>query len=308
MTTTASFAELKKLVSIQHVLARRQLLDTLQHRSRRLTGPCPIHAGDNPRAFVVDLVRDLWFCFTRCRRGGDVVDLVRLLDASTYAEAASYLTTLASTTPSTSPRPIPLHPSSFRPFSRRLHLHPADPFLLAKRIRPQTASFFDAGRFHGPGWLEGCLAVRLHDHQGTPLGYAGRHLDADKALRYGKWKLPPRFPRSSTLYNLHRVHDRLPHGVVLVECPWAVMRLHQIGIPALALLGTELSPQQRHLLRHATRILLLMDGDLAGRQAAHRIDRALSGALHVSIARLPDGLDPDDLDDDRLRQFTHILA
>lgn len=307
MNTTMPFSELKQLVSIENVLARRQLLAPLRSRAGRLVGPCPIHGGDNPRAFVVDLAKDLWYCFTRCRRGGDVVDLVRQLDGCGYAEAAQHLALLAATV-CTLPRPAVSAPLAFRPFSQRLSLDPADPFLTAKGIRPQTASRFDAGRFLGRGWLEGCIAVRLHDPGGIPLGYAGRQLDAEKARRHGKWKLPPRFPRSSTLYNLHRVRDRLPRGLVLVECPWAVMRLDQIGVPAVALLGTELSSHQRHLLRDATRILLLMDGDNAGHQAALRLRSAFASSIPVTIARLPDGSDPDDLDDGYLRALSQQLA
>jgi DNA primase len=307
MNATTSFSELKQLVSIEQVLTRRQLLAPLQNRAGRLVGPCPIHGGDNPRAFVVDLAKDLWFCFTRCRRGGDIVDLVRQLDGCGYAEAAQYLAFLAATV-SPPPRPVLATPPAFRPFSQRLLLDPADPFLAAKGIRPETASRFEAGRFLGHGWLEGCIAVRLYDPLGIPLGYAGRQLDTEKARRYGKWKLPPRFPRSSNLYNLHSVRDRLSRGLVLVECPWAVMRLHQIGVPAVALLGTELSSHQRRLLAEAARILVLMDGDNAGRQAAHRLRFAFPSTIPVTIDRLPDGCDPDDLDDDSLRALSRQLA
>ena len=83
------FRILKQSVTIPHVLQHRGLLDHFKTRGDSLVGPCPIHAGDNPRAFVVTLDRDLWFCFSRCCRGGDVIDLVRALDGVSYVEAAA---------------------------------------------------------------------------------------------------------------------------------------------------------------------------------------------------------------------------
>lgn len=266
-----------------------------------LVGPCPLHRGDNPRAFVVHLGKGLWYCFTRCQRGGDVVELVRQLDGIGYAETAQRLAAMALTS---QPRPVLASPpaiSPFQPFSRRLVLDANAPFLAAKGIRAQTAARFDTGAFTGRGWLEGCLAVRLHDPQGVPLGYAGRHLDPARVSRYGKWKLPPHFPRSSTLYNLHRVRHKLSCGIVIVECPWGVMRLDQIGVPAVALLGTHLSTDQRKLLVEANRILLLMDGDQAGDDATLRLRAAFAPQVPTTLARPPSGHDPDDLDDHQLR-------
>src|SRR5512134_3410035 len=74
------FKEIKRRVSIEDVLAVRGLLGAMRRRGDRITGCCPVHGGDNPMAFVVDRARNVWFCFTGCGRGGDVIELVRLLD------------------------------------------------------------------------------------------------------------------------------------------------------------------------------------------------------------------------------------
>ncbi len=74
-----AFSHLKRRVSIEAVLNAEGLATSLKRRGQRLVGPCPVHGGDNPQAFVVDLARDLWYCFTRCQGGGDVVELVRLV-------------------------------------------------------------------------------------------------------------------------------------------------------------------------------------------------------------------------------------
>jgi DNA primase len=298
------FQRLKSQVSLERVLALRGLLGKLRARGRSLVGPCPLHGGDNPSAFVVDLDKNLWNCFTRCGRGGDLVDFVRLLDRLSYRQTALYLAAIAApfgSTPAASTAPTDRRP--FQPFVHRLCLQHDNPFLAAKAIRPTTAARFEAGRYLGRGFLQGCIAVRLHDSEARPLGYAGRRLDSEQAARLGKWKFPPRLPRSQLLYNFHRVRPPPMGTLVLTECPWAVMRLDQLDIPAVALLGIHLSSAQHQLLRSASScVVLLLDGDSAGRAAATRIHYQLLPTLDVQVVDLPDGSDPDDLQDDDLRQ------
>lgn len=298
------FRILKQSVSIPQVLRHRGLLDLFKTHGEKLVGPCPIHAGDNPNAFVVSLDRNLWYCFSRCTRGGDVVDLVRALDQVSFVEAGDYLASVASLPPP----PTPAAPQSrrsqarsrpFTPFTRKLPLDPTADLLRRKAISPPTASLFETGAYRGRGFLQDCVGVRLHDPSGHPLGYAGRRLIPEHAANYGKWKLPPRLPKSSILYGFHRLQLPAP-TICVVEDPWSVMRLHQLAIPAVALLGSSLSDAQRHLLAVHPRVVLLLDGDPAGRSAARRIHNTLSPTNDVRVVSLPDGSDPDDLDDDHL--------
>ena len=296
------FRQLKRLVSVETVLAERDALAGLRRRGERLIGPCPIHHGDNPHAFVV--TGPLWHCFTRCG-GGDVIALVRRLTGWDYRRIGPYLASLVeSAPPPERAYPPPATPTpTFRPFTRTLPLDGADAVLQQKGITAATAQRFEVGRYHGPGFLADCLAVRLHDPSGQPLGYAGRRLDPTQAQRYGKWKMPPRLPKASLLYNFHRLRRPLAQPLLVVECPWGVMRLTQIGLPAVALLGTQLSQAQQRLLLQAPRLILMLDGDRAGREAtAHLLDH-LAPRIPVHSIRLPDLLDPDELCDQQLRQL-----
>lgn len=298
-----------KAVRIEEVLARRGLLRTLSRRGDRLVGPCPVHCGDSPAAFVVSLSRNIWYCFTRCGGGGDVVELVRRLDGCSYADVAWYLATFAHTEePSSNASPAVRSASpqrTFRPFIRPLPLDHDSPWLRAKGIQAQTARLFEAGHYNGPGFLRGCIGVRIHDPDGRPLGYAGRRLNPQEARVCGKWKLPPGLPASRVLYGFHRARPVLAaRGLAVVECPWGVMRLAQLDIPAVALLGTHASDEQKRLLTMAPRLTVLLDGDLAGQQGACRLHNELAGH-HASVVTLPDGHDPDDLSD---RQLAALLT
>ena len=88
--------------------------------------------------------------------------------------------------------------------------------------------------------------------------------------------------------------------LVVVECPWGVMRLAQAGVPAVALLGTALSDRQAELLSARHHVALLFDGDPAGRRGAREAARRLELAVDVTIVDLPKGCDPDDLSDTEL--------
>lgn len=294
-------AELKTRVTIEDILARRGLLHTLRRQGDRLVGPCPLHHGDSTTAFVVNRDNNLWYCFTRCARGGDVVDLLRALDGSSFADVARLLQTLPRTRlASVGPRPSLERRLDFRPFTHALPLDHAAPAILTKRIRASTARLFEAGQYHGRGFLQGCLGVRLHDTDGNPLGYAGRRLDPDEARRLGKWKLPRGLPAQHILYGFHRLRPISARPLVVVECPWGVMRLAQIAVPAVAVLGIRASDEQRRLLGLAPTLLLMLDGDPAGREAALRLQRELHHH-DVHLLDLPDGQDPDDLSDTHLR-------
>jgi len=326
IATHLDFKLLKQIVPISQVLAAKGLTPHFKKRGDRLIGPCPIHGGDNPSAFVVSISKNLWYCFSRCRAGGDVIDLVRRLDHLSYRQTAARLDSLASlSTPSPTARqsrqttassaakphtdrpPRKEHPSNrlppFRPYTRRLYLDPDSSFLQQKGIAPATARTFEAGAYHGPGFLQDCIGVRLHDPSGNPLGYLGRRLDRDQAMTYGKWKLPTRLPKREILYGFHRVANLLHRGLCLVECPWGVMRLHQLGVPAVALLGAHLSAPQRQLLTNAKRIVIILDGDSTGRNASTQIKKTLIDTTDVQILDLPDDLDPDDLSDQELKSL-----
>jgi DNA primase len=171
-----------------------------------------------------------------------------------------------------------------------------------KGIHVETAARFEAGLPDPQStFLQGTVAVRLHDLQGRPLGYCGRRLDPYAILRWGKWRFPSRFPKAKLLYNAHRALAGRHRGVVLVECPWAAMRLTQAGIPgAVALLGTAASQVQLAWLAQAPLVLLLLDGDQAGQTAARTIAQALSPKTCVRIHQLSPQQEPEDLSDDRL--------
>ena len=306
-----SFRLLKQQVSIGQVLNTYGLIKSLKARGDQLCGPCPLHGGDNPTAFRVHLRRGWWRCFTSCG-GGDIVELVRRIENCDYAEAARHLRRLTQGE-QTSPleQRLTSHrapTAAFRPFRHRIPLDPNVAFLQHhKGINVTTAASFEAGCTDHSTFLRDTVAVRLHDLRGNPLGYCGRRLLTSEITRWGKWRFPKGFPKSSTLFNAHRAVSVRAGGIVVVECPWAVMRLTQACIPgAVALLGTTMSDVQADWIAAAPHVLLLLDGDEAGRRAAPTIVRRLAGVTSVAVHQLPEGHEPEDITDHQLASLVQV--
>lgn len=302
----SAIKDLKRQVSIGRVLEAYKLCTRLKRRGDQLVGPCPLHGGDNPTAFRVHLTRGIWNCFTACA-GGDIVDLVRAIEKCSKASAVRILNRMVTAAPvpfDANPHPHgATNTTPFRPFRRRIPLNPRAPFLQeTKGIKIETAIQFEAGRPDPQStFLKGTVAVRLHDMRGHAIGYCGRRLDADAIACLGKWRFPARFPKGQMLYNAHRALDHRHRGIVLVECPWAAMRLTQAGFPGVvALLGTNITQTQLAWLAPAPALLLLLDGDQAGCAGATTIARALNRHTKVLIHRLPPDREPEDLSDDDL--------
>lgn len=296
-------------VRIAQVLEATGRLPEFRVQGPRLIGPCPIHGGDNHHAFSVHRERNLWFCFTRCQRGGNVVDLVWLLSGRSWSRAVRWLEQFAVAPTDQAVRetlaPVQNRRMSmpFRPYTRHLALDPAHPFFGKLGLAPTTVRHFEAGAWHGKGLLEGTVAVRLHDPEGNPLGYAGRRLDPLQVRDRGKWVWPPRYPKGAGLWNWHRIDPGSPAGLVVVEGPWSVMKLWQAGIDnAVALGGVSVSATQRRMLARARHLVLVLDGDDTGRNAMTRL---VAEVLHPRMRAIPcpPNTDPADLTGDELTRL-----
>lgn len=95
------------------------------------------------------------------------------------------------------------------------------------------------------------------------------------------------------LFNLNRVRGAAQ--LVIVEGYFGVMRLHELGLSAVALMGRSLSPEQEELLMAsgAKRLVLMLDGDGPGREATAEILPRLARRFYVRVVEPPNGAQPD---------------
>jgi DNA primase len=85
--------------------------------------------------------------------------------------------------------------------------------------------------------------------------------------------------------------------VIVVEGYFDCLRVHQAGFPCVvALMGCTLSTrQERMLLDRFERVVLMLDGDAAGRAASRALSARLCRQCFVSLIETPDGTQPDQL-------------
>lgn len=110
----------------------------------------------------------------------------------------------------------------------------------------------------------------------------------------------PIYTKGEHLFGLHQARQaiRQKGHAILVEGNFDVVALHARGLSNVAApLGTAFTEAQAKLLkRFAPEVVLLFDGDAAGRKATRAARGAVrAGGLSARAATLPAGKDPDDL-------------
>jgi hypothetical protein len=83
---SAASIEHAKAIRLEDELGRRRI--QLKHVGAELCGPCLVCGGRD--RFAIHLKRQVWNC-RGCRRGGDVIELVRHIDGTSFNEAVRML-------------------------------------------------------------------------------------------------------------------------------------------------------------------------------------------------------------------------
>lgn len=141
------------------------------------------------------------------------------------------------------------------------------------------------------------LVFPIADASGRVVSFGGRVLGTGEP-KYLNGPESPVFRKSEVLYGLSQARDALRREkrAILVEGYIDVVSLHGRGYAAaLATLGTSLTPQHvQALRRRVDEVVVVYDGDEAGRKAAFRsLDLFLAGGLPCRVALLPEEHDPD---------------
>ena len=105
------------------------------------------------------------------------------------------------------------------------------------------------------------------------------------------------------LYNLHRAREHLARGLVLVEGFFGAVHVSEAGFPnVVAAMGSELSPWQAELIADAPEVIVIFDGDKAGRAGGGAArDSPCRAHPLFRLVQLPNDTSPDDLGPRALR-------
>ncbi len=132
------------------------------------------------------------------------------------------------------------------------------------------------------------------------IAFGGRIIGDEDEAKYINSSDSPIYKKGEHLYGLAQARRSITikNSTLLTEGYMDVLTLHQFGYTnAVGVLGTALTPEQvKRLSGFSKNIVLLFDGDNAGRKAALRAcEMFLTKGLTCTVVLLPDGEDIDSL-------------
>lgn len=184
-------------------------------------------------------------------------------------------------------------------------------FLSARRVDLRDAAEVGlvAPRRQGAGYYDRFrhrLMFPVADQHGRIIAFSGRALpplvtdkpEEQPPAKYINSPEGPLYKKGQALFGLHaaRVAMRKQNQALLCEGNFDLLSIHQAGFEqVVAPLGTAFTLEQAKLLRRfAEEVVVVFDGDEAGRKATLAAFELLEAAgLRGKVVRLPPGHDPD---------------
>jgi DNA primase len=299
------FQAIQEAVSLEAVLEHYGVNHLRRRRRDQLEGCCPLHRGEREDAFHASLSKNVFHCFA-CDAKGNVLDFVAAMERCSIRGAALKRQAWfgrPGMEPAVAARPAGMVGSgelvrkelAVNPALRfeLTNVNTAHPYLEERGIQRATAAEFGVGFYSGSGLMQGRIVIPIHNPRGELVAYAGRAVNGGGP----KYKLPIGFRKSLEIFNVHRAATAGSDTVVVVEGYFDCLRVHQAGFPrVVALMGCTLSgSQEALLLERFRRVVLMLDGDDAGRGASRAIAGQLSTRCSVGVVHVPDGAQPDQL-------------
>jgi len=263
---------------------------------------CPFHGNFRTPAGEVNKESGLFFCFS-CQHTADLVELVMHVTRRTYFESVRFI------------RSKEGYVDLISDINSKLREKPEfvefDEVLI-KRLNaqalasPRAMDYFsgrqiteDSVKKFLLGYSEqrDMLSIPVTAPDGMLVGFVGRSVEGKE------FKNTEKLPKSKTLFNLHRVKSS--REVYVVESSFDAIRLDQVGLPAVATLGANVSNKQIGLLRqYFNDIFVIADNDEAGGGMANRLVERLGG--RVSIINIDKKYkDIGEMDDDSIKNLSY---
>lgn len=277
----------------------------------------------------------LWHCFGDCQRGGDVIELAKAVTSYDNAHVRLWFhehfgdrlggrqnklpakqerqveKDTARETPREEPsQAAPNAPSNLsdasaalKPLRFRLNLDPEAPYLRQRGLTGETMARYGLG-LCSRGVLKDYVAIPVYGFPRAagenPVAYLGRWPgeDFDEAAGRPRYKWPEGFAKSRVIYGLAEALESTEgKPLIVVEGPFKVYHLVQAGFTnVIAIFGASLSEEQARVLIETGRpVLLLFDGDEAGRLGARAAVEQLVAHAFVRAVHLPPEVQPDHL-------------
>ena len=240
---------------------------------------CPYHNNSRTPAGEVSKESGLFFCFG-CQTTKSLLELIMYTTNRTYFEAARYIKSKQQETNIEDVVNKALYAKpDFVPYDelvlKRLYnglimSDRAKDYFAYRKLEPSSWTKFSLGYSE----KQDMVTVPVHSPDGMPLGFVARSIEGKE------FKDTPGLPKGKVLFNLHRV--KTSSTVYVVESSFDAIRLDQVGFPAVATLGANVSSSQMELLRkYFTNVILIADNDEAGIIMSEKLREKLGNLVTV---------------------------
>jgi len=240
---------------------------------------CPFHNNNRTPAGEIDKYNGTFFCFS-CHHVASLVEFVMHVSGRTYFESARFIKSKEA------------EQDLERDINQKLVLKPEFvPFdeLILKRLHnnllaaDRAKDYFKYRKIENTSWTKFSLGysekqdmvtVPVHSPDGLLVGFVGRSIEGKE------FKNTPGLPKAKTLFNLNRI--KTADRVYVVESSFDAIRLDQVGLPAVATLGSNVSNIQIELLqKYFNNIIVVADNDEAGGNMKDKIIEKLGSRVSV---------------------------
>ena len=240
---------------------------------------CPFHNNTRTPAGEVDKTNGTFFCFA-CQKVTDLVELIMHMSSRTYFESIRFI--------KSKEQEGNLEQDINKALYAKPEFVPFDELILKRLYNNLLSSerakdYFKYRKLEMTSWAKFSLGysekqdmvtVPVHSPDGMPVGFVGRSIEGKE------FKNTPGLPKAKTLFNLHRV--KTADRVYVVESSFDAMRLDQVGFPAVATLGANVSNIQIELLqKYFNNIIVIADNDEAGGNMKDKIVEKLGSRVSV---------------------------
>ena len=261
---------------------------------------CPYHNNNRTPAGEVAKDSGLFFCFG-CQTTKNLEEFIMHMSGRTYFEAVRYIK--SKETESDIEKLVNktlVAPPEFVQYDelilKRLYNQLAGSDKAKNYLRYRKIEMASWAKFSlGYSEKQDSITVPMHSPDGMCLGFVARTIEGKD------FKNTPGLPKGKILFNLHRVKSS--GTVYVVESSFDAIRLDQIGFPAVATLGANVSNSQTRLLeKYFTNVVLIADNDEAGSIMKDKLIEKL-GSL-ITVIRLDKNYkDIGDMEDEEIKKL-----
>lgn len=257
---------------------------------------CPYHNNSRTPAGEVCKESGLFFCFG-CQQTSELQELIMKTTGRSYFESIRFIKSKEKETNIEDLVNKKLYkPKEFIQYDE----------LLIKRLNnqalesPRALRYFEGRKITkqsiekfslGFSEKQDMVTIPIQSPEGMTIGFVARTIEGKE------FKNTPGLPKSKILFNLHRVKQS--KRVYIVESSFDAIRIDQVGFPAVATLGANVSSSQIELLKkYFNEICIVSDNDDAGNTMAEKLidkigSRAFSIKLDSKYKDIGDMLDSD---------------